>query len=124
MTTGPDNPVRFVEAFVEQLDLQGAGFFRVEPKEAGRQGYHPGDEATRLLENLPDLKYRYDQRGRFYYRQRGRELEIWAAQEILLRIGEMNRTSRLGVFHGVTQKIDEDVPEQSLVRLRPCGNEG
>ena len=25
---GPDNPVRFVDAFVEQLDLQGAGFFR------------------------------------------------------------------------------------------------
>jgi transposase len=40
---GPDNPVRVVEAFVEQLDLQGAGFFRVEPKETGRPGYHPGD---------------------------------------------------------------------------------
>jgi transposase len=40
---GPDNPVRFVDAFVEQLDLQGAGFCRVEPKETGRPGYHPAD---------------------------------------------------------------------------------
>ena len=34
---GPDNPVRFVE----QLDLQEAGFCRVKPKETGRPGYHP-----------------------------------------------------------------------------------
>ena len=40
---GPDNPVRFVDAFVEQLDLQGAGFCRVEPNETGRPGYHPAD---------------------------------------------------------------------------------
>ena len=35
---GPDNPVRFVDAFVEQLDLQGIGFWRVEPRETGRPG--------------------------------------------------------------------------------------
>jgi hypothetical protein len=29
---GPDNPVRFIEAFVEQIDLRGPGFLRVEPK--------------------------------------------------------------------------------------------
>jgi transposase len=40
---GPDNPVRFVDAFVEQLDLQGIGFWRVEPRETGRPGYHPAD---------------------------------------------------------------------------------
>ena len=40
---GPDNPVRFVDAFVEELDLQGAGFCRVEPNETGRPGYHPSD---------------------------------------------------------------------------------
>jgi transposase len=40
---GPDNPVRFVEAFVDQLDLQEAGFCRVEPKETGRPGYDPAD---------------------------------------------------------------------------------
>jgi hypothetical protein len=36
-------PVRFVEAFVDQLDLQEAGFCRVEPKETGRPGYDPAD---------------------------------------------------------------------------------
>ena len=40
---GPENPVRFVEAFVDQLDLQEAGFYRVEPKETGRPGYDPAD---------------------------------------------------------------------------------
>jgi len=40
---GPDNPVRFVDAFVEPLDLQEAGFCRVEPEDTGRPGYHPAD---------------------------------------------------------------------------------
>src|SRR5713101_4516458 len=40
---GVENPVRFIEAFVEQLDLRGAGFCRVEPNATGRPGYHPGD---------------------------------------------------------------------------------
>jgi transposase len=40
---GPDNPVRFVEAFVDQLDLQETGFSRIEPKETGRPGYDPAD---------------------------------------------------------------------------------
>jgi transposase len=35
--------VRFVDAFVEQLDLQGAGFCRVEPEDTGRPGYRPTD---------------------------------------------------------------------------------
>ena len=40
---GPDNPVRFVEAFVDGLDLEAAGFARVEPKPTGRPGYAPAD---------------------------------------------------------------------------------
>ncbi len=40
---GPDNPVRFIEAFVDQLDLQGAGFARVQAKATGRPGYDPAD---------------------------------------------------------------------------------
>src|SRR4029453_11870472 len=39
----PDNPVRFLEAFVDGLDLQAAGFARVEPKATGRPGYAPSD---------------------------------------------------------------------------------
>src|SRR6516162_1814116 len=40
---GPDNPVRFIDAFVDGLDLAAAGFANVEPKETGRPGYAPGD---------------------------------------------------------------------------------
>src|SRR5271170_4180298 len=40
---GADNPVRFIDAFVEGLDLQAAGFARVEAKATGRPGYAPAD---------------------------------------------------------------------------------
>src|SRR5277367_1836480 len=40
---GPENPVRFIEAFVDNLDLAAAGFARVQPKQSGRPGYAPGD---------------------------------------------------------------------------------
>ena len=40
---GPDNPVRFIEAFVEGLDLVTAGFVRVQAKGTGRPGYDPAD---------------------------------------------------------------------------------
>ena len=33
---GPENPVRFIEAFVEGLDLAVAGFARVQSKDTGR----------------------------------------------------------------------------------------
>jgi transposase len=40
---GPENPVRFIEAFVDGLDLTAAGFARVTPKRTGRPGYAPTD---------------------------------------------------------------------------------
>jgi transposase len=40
---GCDNPVRFIDAFVDGLDLAAAGFGRVEAKATGRPGYAPGD---------------------------------------------------------------------------------
>jgi transposase len=40
---GLDNPVRFIDAFVDGLDLGAAGFLRVEAKAMGRPGYAPGD---------------------------------------------------------------------------------
>nr|WP_237681818.1 transposase [Agrobacterium vitis] len=40
---GPNNPVRFIEAFVDGLDLAAAGFVRVAAKETGRPGYDPAD---------------------------------------------------------------------------------
>ncbi|HKE45760.1 MAG TPA: IS1182 family transposase [Steroidobacteraceae bacterium] len=38
---GPDNPVRVIDAFVDQVDLGGAGFQRAVPAEVGRPGYDP-----------------------------------------------------------------------------------
>ncbi|MBB1492705.1 IS1182 family transposase [Paracoccus sp. MC1854] len=40
---GPNNPVRFIEAFVDSLDLQAVGFVRVTAKATGRPGYDPAD---------------------------------------------------------------------------------
>ncbi|MDQ2762273.1 MAG: IS1182 family transposase [Pseudomonadota bacterium] len=40
---GQDNPVRFIDAFVDGLDLAAAGFIRVKPKTTGRPGYAPKD---------------------------------------------------------------------------------
>ncbi len=40
---GPENPVRFIDAFVDGLDLAAAGFGRVEPKVTGRPAYAPAD---------------------------------------------------------------------------------
>jgi transposase len=36
-----DNPVRVVEAFVEELDLRSLGFKSIDPAETGRPAYHP-----------------------------------------------------------------------------------
>jgi transposase len=38
---GADNPVRVVDVFVEELDLEGLGFERVRPAKTGRPAYHP-----------------------------------------------------------------------------------
>ncbi|MGI9420274.1 MAG: IS1182 family transposase [Geminicoccaceae bacterium] len=40
---GADNPVRFIDAFVDELDLEKAGFERVQAKATGRPGYDPSD---------------------------------------------------------------------------------
>jgi transposase len=38
-----DNPVRFIDAFVNSLDLAALGFQRAQPAETGRPAYDPGD---------------------------------------------------------------------------------
>ena len=38
---GEDNPVRVVDVFVEELDLQDVGFDGAEPATTGRPSYHP-----------------------------------------------------------------------------------
>ncbi len=38
-----DNPVRFLDVFVAQLDVGALGFQRSVPADTGRPGYDPGD---------------------------------------------------------------------------------
>jgi transposase len=38
-----DAPVRFIDAFMDHLDLEKLGFTRAVPPELGRPAYHPGD---------------------------------------------------------------------------------
>ena len=38
---GEDNPVRVIDAFVDELDLHGLGFDATEPAATGRPSYHP-----------------------------------------------------------------------------------
>ena len=38
---GEDHPVRVFAVFVDELDLGGLGFGRVEPRATGRPSYHP-----------------------------------------------------------------------------------
>ena len=38
---GEDNPVRVIDLFVDELDLQGLGFASAQPAVTGRPGYHP-----------------------------------------------------------------------------------
>src|SRR5271168_2362294 len=40
---GPENPVRFIDAWVDGLDLTAAGFARMTAKATGRPGYAPRD---------------------------------------------------------------------------------
>ena len=44
-----DNPVRVIEAFIEELDLKALGFEGAVPEATGRPGYHP----AAMLNNYP-----------------------------------------------------------------------
>jgi transposase len=39
----PDNPIRFIDAYVDKLDMQKLGFTHSTPKELGRPSYNPKD---------------------------------------------------------------------------------
>jgi transposase len=36
-----DNPIRVIDVFVNEINLDLLGFHRVQPKQTGRPGYHP-----------------------------------------------------------------------------------
>jgi transposase len=69
---GPDHPVRFLDAFVAQLDLHTLGFAKAIPAHTGRPPYDPGDLLRLYL-------YGYGQRlrsSRALERECGRNLEL------------------------------------------------
>ena len=39
-----DNPIRVIEAFVNELDIEGLGFKRDQPAATSRPGYDPRDQ--------------------------------------------------------------------------------
>jgi transposase len=68
----PENPVRFLDAYLESLDLDALGFQHVVPSETGRPPYHPGDLLRLYL-------YGYLNRlrsSRLLEREAGRNLEL------------------------------------------------
>jgi transposase len=67
-----ENPVRAVEAFIDELDMAELGFTRAVPAETGRPGYHP---ATLLKLYLYGYLNRI-QSSRRLEREAGRNLEL------------------------------------------------
>jgi transposase len=77
---GDDNPVRVIDAFVEQLDLYGLGFDRAEPEATGRPGYHP---SVRLKLYIYGYLNRV-QSSRRLEREAGRNVEVmWLAGRLV-----------------------------------------
>jgi hypothetical protein len=54
---GPENPVQFIDAFVEGLDLGGTGIAGVEPTETGRPAVQHHSART-ARQALPDDEVR------------------------------------------------------------------
>ncbi|MCP4074156.1 MAG: transposase [Hyphomicrobiales bacterium] len=91
---GADNQVRFIDAFVDELDLQKAGFAGVDAEATGRPGYYPAD----LLKlNI----YGYLNRVRL-----SRRLEVEAHRNIeVIWVCWPKRLSLPGKFLGVTRSM-------------------
>jgi transposase len=69
---GEDNAVRVIDAFVDELDLGGLDFGRVEPEAAGRPSYHP----TVLLKLHVYGSLNRVQSSRRLEREAGRNVEV------------------------------------------------
>ena len=87
---GTDNPVRFLDAFVEQLDLAALGFMHATPANTGRPPYDPGDVLRLYL-------YGYLNRIRS-----SRRLEVEAGRnlELMWLLRNCDRTSRPSPIFG------------------------
>ncbi|MFT7577858.1 MAG: transposase [Alphaproteobacteria bacterium] len=67
-----DNPVRVIDAFIDELDLGGLGFTGVDPKATGRPSYHP----TILLKLYVYGYLNYVQSSRRLEREAARNMEV------------------------------------------------
>lgn len=69
---GEDNPVRVIDAFINELDLSDLGFTGVDPKVTGRPSYHPA-----VLLKLYVYGYlNHVQSSRRLEREAGRNMEV------------------------------------------------
>ncbi len=77
---GEDNPVRVIDAFIDELDLGALGFASVDPKATGRPSYHPS-----VLLKLYVYGYlNHVQSSRRLERESGRNMEvIWLTGRLI-----------------------------------------
>jgi len=94
---GPENPVRFLDVFVEKLDLADLGFSHATPAETGRPPYDPGDLLRLYL-------YGYLHRIRSSRRletEAGRNLELmWLVRKLrpdFKTIADFRKTNRKAI---------------------------
>ena len=74
-----ENPIQFIEVFVNELDYAELGFIRAHAKDTGRPGYHPGTLLRRSL--YGDLNR--IQSSRRLEREASRNLELmWLLQHL------------------------------------------
>ena len=116
---GSDNPVRFIDAFVDGLDLAAAGFGRVAPKVTGRPSYAPTDLLKLYI-------YGYLNRVRSSRRleaETHRNIEvIWLLRHLkpdFKTIADFRRDN-CHASRQVFRQFDEF--PHGLLACRPCGN--
>jgi transposase len=92
-----DNPVRFLDAFVDALDLAGLGFRHARLQETGRPPYHPGD----LLKLYVYGYLNHIRSSRQLEREAGRNLELmWLLKRLtpdFKTIADFRRDNRQAV---------------------------
>lgn len=117
---GDENPVRVIDAFVDQLDLLGLGFERAEPEATGRPGYHPS-----VLLKLYIYGYlNRVQSSRRLEREAGRNVEVmWLTGRLIpdhKTIAEFRRLNGKGHQQGLQPVRAVVSPAGSACRGQCC----
>ena len=117
---GRDNPVRFIDAFVDGLDLAAAGFEHAAPKATGRPGYDPAD----LLKLYICGYLNRVRSSRRLEAESKRNLEvIWLLRRLspdFKTIADFRRIIRGGLPTGISG-VREAMPRTGAVRTRAGG---